>query len=175
MIRFLLKILENVISSIETLLWCSSVALVMSQVFLTEFLINIVFIYLFIYFFRYFPNVISDYLDHNMLTFILCVVCTPHYFKNPYLVSKLIEILFVINPAVQERTQDLNIRMMTNQISADYLPSALMNFYTGKPYIFFWIFIDIFFYKGSIYCFPTSTTLISGLILSYRWGKAPFA
>ena len=104
----------------------------MSQVFLTEFLINIVFIYC-----RYFPNVISDYLDHNMLTFILCVVCTPHYFKNPYLVSKLIEILFVINPAVQERTQDLNIRMMTNQISADYLPSALMNFYTGKPYIFF--------------------------------------
>ena len=97
-------------------------------------MINIVFIYLF---FRYFPNVISDYLDHNMLTFILCVVCTPHYFKNPYLVSKLIEILFVINPAVQERTQDLNIRMMTNQISADYLPSALMNFYTGKPYIFF--------------------------------------
>jgi len=79
---------------------------------------------------QYFPNVISDYLDHNMLTFILCVVCTPHYFKNPYLVSKLIEILFVINPAVQERTQDLNIRMMTNQISADYLPSALMNFYT---------------------------------------------
>ena len=127
-------LVENVISSIETLLWCSSVALVMmSRVFLTEFLINIVFII----FFRYFPNVISDYLDHNMLTFILCVVCTPHYFKNPYLVSKLIEILFVINPAVQERTQDLNIRMMTNQISADYLPSALMNFYTGKPYIYF--------------------------------------
>ena len=161
-----------------------------------------------------------------MLTFILCVVCTPHYFKNPYLVSKLIEILFVINPAVQERTQDLNIRMMTNQISADYLPSALMNFYTGKPYIYFFEFpfyflskyielksgvtielpleglknsmvfwwtylfrifivfqllleyqknLLIFFYKGSIYCFPTSTTLISGLILSYRWGKAPFA
>ena len=51
----------------------------------------------------------------------------------------------MINPAVQERTQDLNIRMMTNQISADYLPSALMNFYTGKPYIFFEYLLIFFF------------------------------
>ena len=45
----------------------------------------------------------SDALDQNLLTFILTSVCTPAFFKNPYLVSKLIEILFVINPAVQVR------------------------------------------------------------------------
>ena len=45
----------------------------------------------------------SDSLDQNLLTFILTAVCTPTFFKNPYLVSKLIEILFVINPAVQVR------------------------------------------------------------------------
>ena len=54
-------------------------------------------------FFRYFPSVMSDALDQNLLTFILTSVCTPAFFKNPYLVSKLIEILFVINPAVQVR------------------------------------------------------------------------
>ena len=86
--------------------------------------------------FRYFPNVISDCLDGNLLTFILTVVCTPYYFKNPYLVSKLVEILFVINPAVQDRTQDLYLRMMSHPISEEYLPSALMKFYTGKSKIF---------------------------------------
>ena len=53
------------------------------------------------FFSRYFPSVMSDCLDQNLLTFILTAVCTPTFFKNPYLVSKLIEILFVINPAVQ--------------------------------------------------------------------------
>jgi ubiquitin conjugation factor E4 B len=81
---------------------------------------------------RYFPSVMSDCLDQNLLTFILTSVCTPAYFKNPYLVSKLIEILFVINPAVQERTQELFLRMMSHPISEEHLPSALMNFYTGK-------------------------------------------
>merc|ERR1712223_699923 len=79
---------------------------------------------------QYFPNVISDYLDHNMLTFILCVVCTPHYFKNPYLVSKLIEILFVINPAVQDKTGEMYARIMSHYISQEHLPSSLMRFYT---------------------------------------------
>ena len=75
---------------------------------------------------------VSDYFDQNLLTFILTSVCTPAYYKNPYLVSKLIEVLFVINPAVQERTQELYLRMMSHPISEEHLPSALMKFYTGK-------------------------------------------
>ena len=84
--------------------------------------------------FRYFPSVMSDYLDQNLLTFILTSVCTPAFFKNPYLVSKLIEILFVINPAVQDRTQDLFLRMMSHPIAEEHLPSALMTFYTGRKF-----------------------------------------
>jgi len=79
---------------------------------------------------QYFPSVMSDALDQNLLTFILTSVCTPAFFKNPYLVSKLIEILFVINPAVQDRTQDLFMRMMSHPIAEEHLPSALMTFYT---------------------------------------------
>ena len=69
------------------------------------------------------------------------MVCTPYYFKNPYLVSKLVEILFVINPAVQDRTQDLYLRMMSHPISEEYLPSALMKFYTGKSKILMFLVI----------------------------------
>jgi len=79
---------------------------------------------------QYFPSVMSDCLDQNLLTFILTAVCTPTFFKNPYLVSKLIEILFVINPAVQDRTQELFLRMMSHPIAEEHLPSALMTFYT---------------------------------------------
>ena len=38
---------------------------------------------------RYFPQVIQDHLDQNLLTFLLATVCSPHYFNNPYLVSKV--------------------------------------------------------------------------------------
>ena len=76
----------------------------------------------------------SECVDQNLLTFILVAVCTPTYFKNPYLVSKLIEILFVINPAVQDRTQELYLRMISHPVAEEFLPSALMTFYTGKNY-----------------------------------------
>ena len=77
----------------------------------------------------------SECVDQNLLTFILVAVCTPTYFKNPYLVSKLIEILFVINPAVQDRTQELYLRMISHPVAEEFLPSALMTFYTGKNYL----------------------------------------
>jgi ubiquitin conjugation factor E4 B len=42
-----------------------------------------------------------DNVDQSLMTFTLTAVCSPSYFKNPYLVAKIIEILFVINPSVQ--------------------------------------------------------------------------
>ena len=85
----------------------------------------------------------SECVDQNLLTFILVAVCTPTYFKNPYLVSKLIEILFVINPAVQDRTQELYLRMISHPVAEEFLPSALMTFYTGKHYFISYLAIDV--------------------------------
>lgn len=79
---------------------------------------------------QYFPSVMANNFDQNLLTFVLTAVCTPAYFKNPYLVSKLIEVLFIINPGVQERTHELFVRFMSHPISEEHLPSALMKFYT---------------------------------------------
>lgn len=40
-------------------------------------------------------------MDNSLITWLLVVVCTPHCIRNPYLIAKIIEVIFVINPNVQ--------------------------------------------------------------------------
>ncbi len=47
-------------------------------------------------------------------------------------VSKIVEVFYVLNPAVQDRTQELYARFMSHPVSEEHLPSALMRFYTGE-------------------------------------------
>ena len=79
---------------------------------------------------QYFPLVVVEHMDQNLMTFLLTALCSPTHFKNPYLVSKLVEVLFVINPSVQDRTDTLFMRVMSHPISEEHLPSSLMTFYT---------------------------------------------
>lgn len=65
------------------------------------------------------------------MTWILVCICSPAAFKNPYLIAKLIEVLFVLNPSIQPKTEILNNMMMSHSLSMSHLPSALMKFYTG--------------------------------------------
>ena len=114
---------------------------------------------------RYFPSVMSDCLDSKLLTFILTSVCTPTFFKNPYLVSKLVEILFVINPVVQDRTEDLYMRMMSHPIAEEHLPSALMKFYTGRPFFYFFSICSLHWKTITNSCFPAKIAQSSCLVL----------
>lgn len=50
-------------------------------------------------------------MDNSLITWLLVVVCTPHCIRNPYLIAKIIEVLFVINPNVQ-----VNIKKKSNFI-----------------------------------------------------------
>lgn len=52
-------------------------------------------------FYRFCPSVIVNNMDNSLITWLLVVVCTPHCIRNPYLIAKIIEVLFVINPNVQ--------------------------------------------------------------------------
>jgi len=79
---------------------------------------------------QFLPQVVSVNLDHTLITWLLVSVCHPNHFSNPYLVSKLIEVLFVVNPAVQEKTADLYSKIMAHPVCEEHLPSALMRFYT---------------------------------------------
>jgi len=81
--------------------------------------------------FRYAPKAIEFKFFDKLLTWILVCICSPAAFKNPYLIAKLIEVLFVLNPSIQPKTEVLNNMMMSHPLSVSHLPSALMKFYTG--------------------------------------------
>nr|CAD7587727.1 unnamed protein product [Timema genevievae] len=76
------------------------------------------------------PSVVADSVEDSLVTWLLVGVCSPHYFRNPYLIAKIIEVLFVVNPGIQPRTEQLHARIMAHPISETQLPSCLMKFYT---------------------------------------------
>jgi len=78
---------------------------------------------------QFMPWIVSS-MDDTLVTWLLTCLAHPQYFSNPYLVSKLVEVLFVVNPAVQEKTTVVYTRIMSHPICEEYLPSALMRFYT---------------------------------------------
>lgn len=76
------------------------------------------------------PAVVVNNMDNSLITWLLVMVCTPHCIRNPYLIAKVIEVLFVINPSVQGRTEALHEQIMSHPISRTHLASYLMKFYT---------------------------------------------
>lgn len=78
-------------------------------------------------------------MEDSLITWLLVAICSPQCIKNPYMVAKMIEVLFVINPGIQARTEVLHLRVMAHPIAAMHLPSCLMKFYTGET-----------FYPGSV-------------------------
>ncbi|XP_015606835.1 ubiquitin conjugation factor E4 B [Cephus cinctus] len=76
------------------------------------------------------PGVVANNMDNSLITWLLVVICTPHCIRNPYLIAKIIEVLYVINPSVQGRTKTLHEQVMSHPISKTLLASYLMKFYT---------------------------------------------
>ena len=48
-------------------------------------------------------QVVSSSCSPSLITWLQTMLCYTHYFANPYLVSKLVEVLFVVNPQVRTR------------------------------------------------------------------------
>ncbi|XP_065141633.1 ubiquitin conjugation factor E4 B isoform X2 [Paramisgurnus dabryanus] len=79
---------------------------------------------------QYFPQVLYEPCTEDVVTFLVVFICSQNYIKNPYLIAKLVEVLFVTNPAVQPRTQRFFEMMENHQLSINQLVPALMKFYT---------------------------------------------
>ncbi|XP_043227307.1 ubiquitin conjugation factor E4 B-like [Amphibalanus amphitrite] len=75
------------------------------------------------------PALVRDNLDDAMLVWLLVLCCSPSFFNNPYLVAKLVEVLYVLNPSVQEGMEDVFHRIMAHPLSGP-LSVSLMKFYT---------------------------------------------
>lgn len=81
---------------------------------------------------RYSPQVLYEPCVQDVLTFLVVFICSQNYMRNPYLIAKLVEVLFVTNPSVQPRTQRFSEMMENHPLSIKHLVPALMKFYTGE-------------------------------------------
>uniref|UniRef100_A0A674DVK0 Ubiquitin conjugation factor E4 B n=1 Tax=Salmo trutta TaxID=8032 RepID=A0A674DVK0_SALTR len=79
---------------------------------------------------QYSPQVLYEPCVQNIVTFLVVFICSQNYIRNPYLIAKLVEVLFVTNPAVQPRTQCFSEMMENHPLSVKHLVPALMKFYT---------------------------------------------
>ncbi|KAF7278364.1 hypothetical protein GWI33_008496 [Rhynchophorus ferrugineus] len=79
---------------------------------------------------QYFPSVITDNTEDTLITWLLVTICSSNMIKNPYLVAKMIEVVFAIIPSIQPRCESLYNSFMMHHISRTILPSSLMKFYT---------------------------------------------
>ncbi|KAH9639617.1 hypothetical protein HF086_010024 [Spodoptera exigua] len=78
----------------------------------------------------YVPQVVADYIEDPIITWLLSAICHSRHFKNPYLVAKIVEVLFVINLSVPLKLKNVYEKFMDHPMSQTALPSALMKFYT---------------------------------------------
>ncbi|XP_054633007.1 ubiquitin conjugation factor E4 B isoform X3 [Dunckerocampus dactyliophorus] len=79
---------------------------------------------------QYAPQVLYEPCVQDIITFLVVFICSQNYIRNPYLIAKLVEVLFVTNPAVQPRTQRFSEMMENHPLSIKQLVPALMKFYT---------------------------------------------
>ncbi|XP_006642049.1 ubiquitin conjugation factor E4 B isoform X3 [Lepisosteus oculatus] len=79
---------------------------------------------------QYCPQVLYEPCTQDIVTFLIVFICSQNYIRNPYLIAKLVEVLFVTNPAIQPRTQRFSEMMENHPLSIKQLVPALMKFYT---------------------------------------------
>lgn len=106
---------------------------------------------------RYSPQVLYEPCVQDIVTFLVVFICSQNYIRNPYLIAKLVEVLFVTNPAVQPRTQRFSEMMENHPLSVKHLVPALMKFYTGELYVVLQFSADVVL--GRIKSFTTCSLL----------------
>lgn len=75
-------------------------------------------------------QVLEDPVMNDVITFLVVFVCSPNYISNPYLVAKIVEVLFVMNPNIQPVASKIHEMILRHPLALDNLAPALMNFYT---------------------------------------------
>ncbi|XP_068249521.1 ubiquitin conjugation factor E4 B-like [Palaemon carinicauda] len=78
---------------------------------------------------QYVPKVPINNLGDPIITMTIVLLCSPSHIKNPYLTAKLVEVLFMLTPSVQQHIDTLHERVLHHPLAV-HLPVALMKFYT---------------------------------------------
>jgi ubiquitin conjugation factor E4 B len=72
----------------------------------------------------------------SILQLLIVMMCSQNYIRNPYLLAKLVEVIFVMQPAVQPLAAKINQALLMHELALNYLTPALMQFYVGM--LAFW-------------------------------------
>ncbi|EHB16643.1 Ubiquitin conjugation factor E4 B, partial [Heterocephalus glaber] len=126
LIQLLLRILDPAYPDI-TLPLSSDVPKVFAA--LPEFYVEDVAEFLF-FIVQYSPQVLYEPCTQDIVMFLVVMLCNQNYIRNPYLVAKLVEVMFMTNPAVQPRTQKFFEMIENHPLSTKLLVPSLMKFYT---------------------------------------------
>ena len=78
------------------------------------------------------PSVLDDPCTEKVIQLLIVMICSQNYVTNPYLIAKLVEVLFVTNPNVQPRAEKICEKILMHELSRENLSPALMQFYTGR-------------------------------------------
>ncbi|OXB56782.1 hypothetical protein ASZ78_014678 [Callipepla squamata] len=79
---------------------------------------------------QYAPQVLYEPCTQDIVMFLVVMLCNQNYIRNPYLVAKLVEVMFMTNPSVQPRTQKFFEMIENHPLSTKLLVPSLMKFYT---------------------------------------------
>lgn len=79
---------------------------------------------------QYLPQVVETNITQELLTLLVVLVCSPCYVNNPYLIAKLVEVMFMANPSIQPYTGNLHTQLLSHPLAEHHLSLALMKFYT---------------------------------------------
>ncbi|KAM7126953.1 LOW QUALITY PROTEIN: ubiquitin conjugation factor E4 B-like [Molossus nigricans] len=78
---------------------------------------------------QYSPQVLYEPCTQGIVMFLIVMLCNQNYIQNPYLVAKLVEVMFMTNPAVQPQTQKFFEMIENHPLSTKLLVPSWMKFY----------------------------------------------
>lgn len=79
---------------------------------------------------QYQPQVIEANVGQEMIAFLIVLVCSPQYMNSPYLVAKLLEVMFMASPSIQPYTDTFHAQILSHRLAEQHLAIALVKFYT---------------------------------------------
>ncbi|XP_076451864.1 LOW QUALITY PROTEIN: ubiquitin conjugation factor E4 B-like [Babylonia areolata] len=77
----------------------------------------------------YMPDVLTDPGMGSVLQLLIVMICSQNYIRNPYLLAKLVEVVFVMQPMVQPRAHKISQALLMHELALAFLTPALMQFY----------------------------------------------
>lgn len=77
------------------------------------------------------PQILENIPDkRDLVYFVIIFLCSTNYIKNPYLVAKLVELMFVLCPVIQNKTSKIYEAIQLHPLALNHLVPSLMKFYT---------------------------------------------